>query len=113
MITARSSVFSSIRSLNLRRIAERSFASIARQAGWARLAASIARRVSAAPSAGTSPIASPVAGFFTTIVLPLSACTHLPSMQLDCRNSVGSRSGSGDVGFSMVRVPPYLVFPTR
>jgi hypothetical protein len=52
---------------------------MARQAGKARLAASIARRVSAAPMAGTSPIASPVAGFFTTMVLPLSASTHLPS----------------------------------
>ena len=80
MITARSSAFASIRSLILRRIAARSFASMARQPACARCAASMARRVSAAPSAGTSPIASPVAGFFTTIVRPLSACTHLPSM---------------------------------
>ena len=80
MITPRSSAFASIRSFSLRKIAARSFASIARQAGQARFAASIARLVSAVPMAGTSPIASPVAGFFTMMVLPLSASIHLPSM---------------------------------
>ncbi len=94
MIVARSSVFSSIRSNSRRRMAARSLASMALQAGSARLAASMARRVSAAPSAGTSPTTSPVAGFFTAMVLPLSASIHLPSMQFACRNNVGSFSAS-------------------
>ncbi len=67
----------------------------------------MARRVSALPIAGTSPIASKVAGFLTVSVLPLSACTHLPSMQLAWRNNVGSFSGNGLVGLSMA-VPPEL-----
>ena len=72
----------------------RSLASMARQAGWARLAASMARRVSAWPMAGTVPTASPVEGLRTVRVLPLSAWTHWPSMQLAWRNSSGSFSGS-------------------
>jgi len=58
----------------------RSFAVFARQAGNAAFAASIARRVSAAPMLGTVPRISPVAGLLTGIDLPLSASAHLPSM---------------------------------
>ena len=48
-------------------------------AGNARPAASIARRVSAAPMRGTSAITSPEAGLVTGNVWPESESTHLPS----------------------------------
>jgi hypothetical protein len=61
-------------------IAARSLASIPRQPGSARCAASIARRVSAAPMRGTSATTSPEAGLTTAKVAPESASTHAPSM---------------------------------
>ena len=64
---------------HLRRMAARSLAVFARQAGRARSAASIARRVSATPTLGTVPIISPLAGSVTLIVLPSSAPIHAPS----------------------------------
>ena len=48
--------------------------------GVGNTAASIAARVSSPVSAGTVPIASPVAGFETSIVPPAAASTHSPSM---------------------------------
>ena len=59
---------------------ERSLAVLARQAGQARSAAAIARAVSAAPSLGTVPSTSPVAGLLTGKVAPESASTQAPSM---------------------------------
>src|SRR6185437_9800661 len=44
----------------------------------ASFAASMARRVSAAPERGTVPMVRPVAGLITSMVLPESACTHSP-----------------------------------
>ena len=76
---ARSSWFAIISSAHLRRIVLRSFAVFDRHAGHAALAASIARRVSAAPMLGTVPSSSPVAGLVTASVLPPSASTHWPS----------------------------------
>jgi hypothetical protein len=58
----------------------RASALCARQLGPARLAASIARRVSIAPALGTEPSASLVAGLLTNMVAPLSAPTHWPSI---------------------------------
>ncbi len=57
----------------------RLFAVRDRHSGYARPAASSARRVSAAPSRGTSAITSPVAGLTTGNVWPESESTHLPS----------------------------------
>ena len=57
----------------------RSFAGVAFQPGRARCAASIARRVSAAPIRGTSATVSPVAGLTTANVAPESASTQRPS----------------------------------
>ena len=75
---ARSSWFSSIRLYQLRRITARSLAVLARHAGIAALAASIVRRVSAAPILGTVPSNSPVALLVTSMTSPLSASTHSP-----------------------------------
>ena len=61
-------------------IAARSLASIPRQPGRARCAASMARRVSAAPMRGTSATTSPEAGLSTAKVAPESASTQAPSM---------------------------------
>jgi hypothetical protein len=58
---------------------ERSFAVRAAHSGKAVAAASMARRVSAAPRLGTVPIVSPVAGFVTAAVPPPSASIHAPS----------------------------------
>jgi hypothetical protein len=77
--TARSSTLASIRSCQRRRIVERSLAVFAAQAGKAAAAASMARRVSAAPRLGTVPITSPVAGFVTSTVPRASASIHAPS----------------------------------
>jgi hypothetical protein len=61
-------------------IAARSLASMERQPGSARWAASMARRVSAAPIRGTSAMTAPVAGFVTTNVSRESPSTQAPSM---------------------------------
>ena len=45
--------------------------------------ADIARLVSSVPQFGTVPITTPVAGFLTSIVPPLSALTHWPPIKLD------------------------------
>ena len=78
--TARSSAFAIIESARVRRIFARSFAVMARQAGSAAFAASIARRVSATPILGTVPITLPVAGLVTSIVSFEPAPTHWPSI---------------------------------
>jgi hypothetical protein len=52
----------------------------ARQAGQADCAASMARRVSAAPMRGTVPSRSPVAGLWTASTLPSSASVQAPPM---------------------------------
>jgi hypothetical protein len=57
----------------------RCFPVIARQAGQAASAASIARRVSSRVSAGTLPTTSPVAGSSTSMTSPLLLATHSPS----------------------------------
>ena len=64
----------------------------ARHSGSARCAASIARRVSAAPSRGTRAIVSPVAGLSTGNVSPESASIQAPSTYAWLRSSSGSRS---------------------
>ena len=79
MMMARSSWFAIIRSYHLRRTWARSLAVLARQAGKARFAASMAARVSAAENAGTVPITLPSAGFTTSVVRPDLASSHLPS----------------------------------
>ena len=65
MISARSSVLASIRSLSLRSTAARSLADTSRQAFWALSAAAMARSVSAVPHIGTVPSFSPLAGLVT------------------------------------------------
>ena len=67
----------------------RSLAVFAAHAGNALPAAAIARRVSAAPMSGTVPSGSPVAGFITSQVAPLSAFTQAPPIWACVR----SRSG--------------------
>jgi hypothetical protein len=57
----------------------RSFAVLRRHAGNARSAASIAARVSSAPSFGTVPMTSPVAGLSTGMVAPEREAIHAPS----------------------------------
>jgi hypothetical protein len=52
--------------------------------GKAAVAASMARIVSASPQAGTVPMTSPVAGFVTSIVLPLSAAIQSPATKFAC-----------------------------
>lgn len=89
-IFARSSAFSIIRSCHLRRITARCFAVVARHAGQAALAVSIARRVSAVPMRGTVAMVSPVAGFFTSKVAPSSAPCHSPAIYAWVLRSVGS-----------------------
>src|SRR5690606_40023042 len=89
---AKSSVLLSISSYQRRRIAARSFEVFARHAGQAAWAASIARRVSAAPIRGTVPNTAAFAGFVTEIVSPWSASHHVPATYPCCRNSVGFRS---------------------
>ena len=79
MSVARSSSRAAISVARRVRIRALSFAVRAFQAGSARSAASIARRVSDAPRRGTSTIVSPVAGFTTGNVSPLSASTQQPS----------------------------------
>ncbi len=61
-------MFAIISSNHLRRMLARSLAIFARQAGSAAAAASIARRVSAAPIFGIVPITAPFAGLVTLIV---------------------------------------------
>jgi len=63
---------------HLRKIAARSFAVFARNAGHAASAASMAWQVSAVPALGTVPSFSPVAGLLTSIVATLSASSHVP-----------------------------------
>src|SRR6184192_2338050 len=75
-----------------RSTAARSLAVSAAHAGNAWLAASMARRVSAAPISGTVPIGSRVAGFTTWCVAPLMASTHLPPMKARLRSRSGSRN---------------------
>jgi hypothetical protein len=81
-----------IRSCQARRIAPRLFAVSARQAGQAALAASMARRVSAAPMSGTAASIAPVAGLAMLTVAPLSAAVHVPAMKACSRNRPGSRN---------------------
>jgi hypothetical protein len=52
--------------------------------GKAAVAASMARIVSASLQAGTVPMTSPVAGFVTSIVLPLSAAIQSPATKFAC-----------------------------
>ena len=73
---------------------ERSFAVLARQAGSAALASSMARLVSAAPMFGTAPTTAPVAGLSTLMVPPPSAATHSPATKQASRNKVESLSVS-------------------
>ncbi len=68
-----------IRSYHLRTIFERSLAGSARQAGSARAAASMARRVSDAPMSGTEPTTEPSAGLSTSKRRPESASSQAPS----------------------------------
>jgi hypothetical protein len=56
----------------------------ARKLREGRRAASMARIVSASPQAGTVPMTSPVAGFVTSIVLPLSAAIQSPATKFAC-----------------------------
>ncbi len=64
---------------HLRMIVARSFAVLARQAGQALLAASMARRVSLAPKFGAVPMRVEVAGLTTVKVALESASIHAPS----------------------------------
>jgi len=73
---ARSSLCSIINSYHLRSTAPRSLPVLARHAGHAASAASIAARVSAAPMSGTVPMTRPFAGSTTGSVAPLSASHH-------------------------------------
>ena len=77
---ARSSWLAITSSNHRRMTAERCAAVLARQEGQARFAASMARRVSAAPMFGTTPSVVPVAGFVTGMEVPPSAAAHVPSM---------------------------------
>src|ERR1700683_78225 len=86
-----------MRSNQRRNKPDRSFAVRAAQAGRARAAAAIARRVSAVPMFGMRPKTSAVAGLCTTTVPPLSADSQRPSMKHCCRNSRGS--------LNFIRVP--------
>ncbi len=61
-----------------RRMAARSFAVLARQAGRAASAALMACRVSSAPTSATWASSSPVAGLVTAKVLPEKASRHAP-----------------------------------
>src|SRR4051794_23747277 len=61
----------------------------------------MACRVSAAEREGTVPMSSLVAGLRISMVRPEAASTHLPPMQQAWRKRLGSRRGSGAVGFSM------------
>jgi hypothetical protein len=65
----------------LRSTAARSFAVLFRQAGQAASAASMARRVSAAPMSGTRARRSPLAGLATSKAAPLSASHQAPPMR--------------------------------
>ena len=73
MMTARSSTFASMRSNQRRMIFARSPAVFFDHAGMAACAASMARRVSAAPITGTVPSTSPLAGLRISVVSPESA----------------------------------------
>ncbi|CEE10191.1 succinate-semialdehyde dehydrogenase domain protein [Escherichia coli] len=64
----------------------------ARQAGRARLAASIAARVSSAPIFGTLPSLSPFAGLVTSMASPLLASSHSPLINACWRNKLLSLS---------------------
>src|SRR5919204_5409288 len=75
---ASSSACSSISSASLSRISARSPGVVSNHSGQAFFAASTARSTSAAVPRGTSAIASPVAGFSTSIVPPSAASTHSP-----------------------------------
>jgi hypothetical protein len=80
MICARSSCASIIRSYQRLKIVARFPIGVSRQPGSASLAASMARRVSLVPHFAMLAIVSPVAGFVTSKVSPLSASVHCPSM---------------------------------
>src|SRR5580700_12076155 len=92
MSVARSSWLAISSSYQRRRIAARSLAVSAAQAGKARAAASMARRVSATPMFGTVPRLSPLAGLTTASVAPSLASTQLPPMKARVRSRSGSRS---------------------
>ncbi len=77
---ASSSAFSSMTSASLRSISARSRGVESSHSGSAFLAAWTARSASSAVLAGTSAIASPVAGFRTSIVSPPAESTHSPPM---------------------------------
>src|SRR5690606_19901238 len=68
---------------------ERCFAVMARQAGSARLAASIALRTSSVVREGTVPSTDWSAGLVTSMVLSLDASTQLPSIWHCWRNREG------------------------
>ena len=74
-----SSACATISSYQRRRIVARSLAVFAAQAGKAAWAAATAASVSFAPSEGTVPSGSPLAGFETATVLPSGASTQAPS----------------------------------
>src|SRR6186997_541598 len=111
-MAARSSALATMRSNHLRRIAERSLAIMARQAGSAACAAAMARRVSAAPQSGTVPISCASAGLSTLIRARLSASTHCPSMRHRSRKSWASLRGGTEVRdwttAAFMAVPPDL-----
>src|SRR5204862_332381 len=86
-----------MRSNQRRRMAARSLAVFLLQAGKARLAASMAWRVSAALSFGTVPMISPVAGLSTLSDWPEAAWTHCPLTEEASRKSRGSLRWVGGV----------------
>src|SRR3984957_18163142 len=77
-----------------RRMTARSCAVFFAHAGSAAAAASIARRVSAAPILGTVPMRCPVAGFITSRVAPLCASAHSPARNACMRSSFVSFNDS-------------------
>ena len=80
-MAARSSMCSMIRACHLCRQAARCRAVMRFQGPKAREAASMAVAVSARPALGTVLMIAPVAGLFTSMVLPSKALVHLPSMK--------------------------------
>jgi len=82
---ASSSACSSTRSASASSSSIRSFGVFDRHSDHAFFAESTARSTSSAELRGTSAIASPVAGFSTSIVSPLADSTHSPPMNCLCR----------------------------
>ena len=108
-----SSALSSIASASFSSSSMRSFGVLNCHSDHAFLAASTAFSTSSAVPRGTSAIASPVAGFRTSIVLPLDDATHSP---MNCRR-LPTRSQEPPVGdgfeVSASRSGPLLVLDVR